>query len=94
VSYSDTLIKRVITLIVKHRKPSSPKSIAVLIKVMDAHILGPKHTVAELKGEIRAALKSTDRLSEIINLQHTEAETRLCLTNLLAALEEQGSEAE
>ncbi|MNT09035.1 hypothetical protein D3C72_1437990 [compost metagenome] len=57
------------------------------MKLMEREVLHPKHSVAELKGEIRAALKSTDRVSEIIPLQHTEEETRKCLTNFLAALE-------
>lgn len=92
MSYSDTLIKHVLILIKKHRTPSSPKSINVLMKLMEKEILAPRHTVDELMGEIRAALKSTDRVSDIIPLQHTEAETRKCLANLLEALESPESE--
>lgn len=61
---------------------------------MDKEILAPRHTVEELMGEIRAALKSTDRVSDIIPLQHTEEETRKCLANLLEALESPESEDE
>lgn len=94
MSYSNTLIKRVMILIKKHRTPSSPKSINVLMKLMETEILDPKHTVDELKGEIRAALKSSDRVSDIIPLQHTEEETRKCLANFLDALEAPESEDE
>ena len=87
MSYSDTLIKRVMILIKKHRTPSSPKSINVLMKLMEKEILAPHHTVEELMGEIRAALQSTDRVSDIIPLQHTEEETRKCLAHFLEALE-------
>ncbi|MFM6929253.1 MAG: hypothetical protein ACKOX6_12370 [Bdellovibrio sp.] len=90
MSTNDSLVQRLIILIKQHRKPSSPKSIAVLVKVMETQILQPgNHSVEKFKLELQAALDSTVVLSELVRQQHSEEELRSCFTNLLAALENQ-----
>ncbi|WP_413288405.1 hypothetical protein [Bdellovibrio sp. HCB337] len=88
MSANESLALRLIILIKQHRKPSSPKSIAVLVKVMETQILQPgNHSVEEFKRELQAALDSTAVLSEMVRQQHSEEELRSCFANLLAALD-------
>jgi hypothetical protein len=84
---TESLVQRLITVIKMHKKPSSPKSIAVLVKILEAQVLNPgNHSVEKFKKELQAALNSPEKLSEIIKQQHSEEELRSCFTNLLAAL--------
>jgi hypothetical protein len=92
VSEADSLVKRLITVIKQHKKPSSPKSTAVLLKIMEKQILQPDHSVAEFKAELQRALKSSVLLSELIRQQHSEEEIRNCFTQLLIALESPAGE--
>jgi hypothetical protein len=90
VKHSDSLVQRLIILVKQHKKPSSPKSVTVLLKVMDDQILQPgNHSVDKLKNDLRAALYGTAELSTMVRQQHSEEELRACLANLLKALEEQ-----
>jgi len=90
VSSNDSLVQRLIILVKQHRNPSSPKSIAVLVKVMEKQLLQPgNHSVAKFKRELQTALDSTTVLSELVRQQHSEDELRSCIANLLAALEAQ-----
>lgn len=84
---NDSLVQRLIILIKQHRKPSSPKSIAVLVKIMEQQILQPgNHSVAKFKHDLQAALDSSVVLSQLVRQQHSEEELRNCFANLLAAL--------
>lgn len=87
MSETHSLVQRLIVVIKQHRKPSSPKSIAVLLKILEKQILHPGHTEEELKRELQKALDSSVVLSELIRQQHSEEELRACFTNLLAAME-------
>jgi hypothetical protein len=85
---TESLVQRLIVVIKQHRKPSSPKSITVLMKILDKQILQPAGAnEAEFKRELQAALDSTAVLSEMIRQQHSEEELRACFRNLLAGLD-------
>lgn len=87
MSQTYPLIQRLIVLVKQHKKPSSEKSITVLVKVMEKQILNPgNHSVAQLKRELQAALESPTVWSESIRQQHSEDELRGLFANLLAAL--------
>jgi len=81
------LVQRLITLVKQHKKPSSEKSITVLVKVMEKQILNPgNHSVEKFKHELQAALDSSTVWSETIRQQHSEEELRDLFANLLAGL--------
>ncbi|WP_413560827.1 hypothetical protein [Bdellovibrio sp. HCB209] len=83
------LAKRLIVLVKQHKKPSSPKSTAVLVKVLESQLLNPgDHSVAEFKTALESALNSDIVLSEVVRQQHSEDELRGCFANLLEALKQ------
>lgn len=83
------LVNRLIVLVKQHKKPSSDKSTAVLLKVFEKQILNPgDHSVEKFKRELKAALASDTVWSESIRQQHSEEELRGLFTNLLAGLED------
>lgn len=87
MSENYTLVPRLIVLVKQHKKPSSEKSITVLVKVMEKQILNPgNHSVEKFKNELQAALDSDTVWSESIRQQHSEDELRGLFANLLAAL--------
>lgn len=89
------LVQRLIVSIKQHRNPSSPKSISVLLKVMDDQILKPgNYTVDQLITELENALASDTVWSATIRQQHSEEELRGCFTNLLAGLQSPDEEEE
>lgn len=83
------LAQRLIVLVKQHKSPSSPKSIAVLMKVMDKQLLNPgNHSVESFKKALQDALNSDIVLSEVVRQQHSEDDLRGCFANLLEALEQ------
>lgn len=83
----DSLVYSLIVHIKQHRKPSSDKSTAVLVKTVEDQLLKPrKKTIEDLKRELQQALDSDVVLSTIIRQQHSEEDIRGCFANLLAAL--------
>lgn len=87
MSSNQTLVQRLIHVVKLHRKPSSEKSISVVLKVMEKQILYPKFTVEDFKKDIHAALESATPLTSLVRQQHTEEELRECLTQLLIAFD-------
>jgi hypothetical protein len=88
VSENSILVPRLIEFVKQHKKPSSPKSITVLVKLMDDKILNPgNHSVEKFKRELKAALASDVVWSETIRQQHSEEELRSLFANLLESLE-------
>lgn len=87
MSQTNPLVIRLIETVKQHRSPSSPKSIAVLVKIMEKQLLNPgNHSEEKFKNALQAALDSDVILSEVIRQQHSEDEIRGCFTNLLEAL--------
>lgn len=78
---------RLIELVKQHKKPSSAKSTAVLVKVMEKQLLNPgNHSVEKFKNALQEALDSDVVLSEVIRQQHSEDEIRGCFANFIEAL--------
>lgn len=87
---TNSLVLRLIELVKQHKKPSSPKSTAVLVKVMDNQLLNPgNHSVEKFKSALQEALNSDVILSELMRQQHSEDELRGCFANLLEALNQE-----
>lgn len=81
------LVERLIVLVKQHRNPSSAKSTAVLLKVMEPQILNPgKYSVESFKTELKKALDSDIEWAKSIRQQHSEEELRNCFANLLSGL--------
>ncbi|MEK2689865.1 hypothetical protein [Bdellovibrio sp. GT3] len=90
MSEINPLVIRLIELVKQHKNPSSPKSTAVLVKVMEKQLLNPgNHSVEKFKKALQQALDSEVVLSELIRQQHSEDELRGCLVNLLEALNQE-----
>ncbi len=81
------LVQRLIVLVKQHRNPSSAKSTAVLLKIMEAQILNPgKYSVEKFKTELEKALASDIEWAKSIRQQHSEEDLRSCFSNLLTGL--------
>jgi hypothetical protein len=87
MSTVNPLVERLIILVKQHKKPSSEKSTAVLMKVMEKQLLNPgNHSVEKFKKALQEALDSDIVLSEVVRQQHSEDELRGCMTNLIEAI--------
>lgn len=81
------LVQRLIVLVKQHRNPASPKSTAVLLKIMDAQILNPgNHSVEKFAKELQKALASDIEWAKSIRQQHSEEQLRTCFSNLIAGI--------
>ncbi|MNK38584.1 hypothetical protein D3C87_571760 [compost metagenome] len=83
---NNSLVYRLLVLIKDHKKPSSPKSISVILKLMEKEIFKGRPNEEQLQAELQSALDSREMISHTMRQQHSEEELRACFAALLEAL--------